>query len=248
MKISIIIPARMASTRLNRKPLADILGKSLIEHVYLKAIQVKDADVIIATDDEDILDHVLHFGGKAIMTSADHQSGTDRVAEIASGLDSDIIINLQGDEPLINPKQIEELIALMKKDDVKIGTQCFKIDNSDTLFDYNVVKVVRDCNDKALYFSRQAIPANRDLKYEAWLDHTTYFKHVGIYGFKRETLLEITALPQSGFEKTESLEQLRWLQNGFNIYCVETEYASIGVDTPEDLDFVRDIILKEMMR
>ena len=248
MKISIIIPSRMASTRLPGKPLADIMGKSLIEHVYLKAAQVKDAEVIIATDDAGIFDHVQRFGGKAVMTSTRHQSGTDRVAEVASGLESDIIINLQGDEPLINPKQIEELIALMKKEDVKIGTQCFKIDNPDTLFDYNVVKIVRDYNDKALYFSRQAIPACRDLKYEAWMHKATYYKHVGIYGFKKDTLLEITSLPQSEYEKTENLEQLRWLQNGYNIHCTETKYASIGVDTPEDLDHVRDIILKEMMR
>lgn len=236
----------MASTRLPEKPLADIVGKSLIEHVYLKAIQVKDAEVIVATDDARIYDHVFAFGGKAAMTSSEHQSGTDRIAEVASGLDSDIIINLQGDEPMINPKQIEELIQLMQMPHVEIGTQCVKLDDPQALFDYNVVKVVRDYDHKALYFSRQAIPAFRDLKYEAWIEKADYFKHVGMYGFKREALMKITTLPPSELEKTESLEQLRWLQHGFNIYCKETTYASIGVDTIEDLNHVREIMVSAL--
>lgn len=246
MKISIIIPARMASTRLPKKPLADIMGKSLIEHVYLKATQVKEAEVIIATDDQLIFDHVQQFGGRAMMTSTNHPSGTDRIAEVAQNIESDIIINLQGDEPLINPKQIEALIELMKNPLVKIGTQCAKIKDVETLFDYNIVKVVRDINDKALYFSRQAIPAIRDQKFEKWIAYADYYKHIGIYGFKRMTLLELCTLPQTTFEKSESLEQLRWLQHGYDVFCQETLYTSIGVDTPEDLDRVRDYILKEM--
>ncbi len=246
MKTSIIIPARMASTRLPRKPLADIMGKSLIEHVYLKAKQVGNAEVIIATDDQIIYDHVHQFGGQAMMTSPDHPSGTDRIAEVAQNIDSEIIINLQGDEPLINPKQIEELISLMKNPHVNIGTQCTKIADAETLFDYNIVKVVRDINDKALYFSRQAIPAVRDQKYEKWIELATYYKHVGMYGFKRLTLLELCHLPLTTYEKNESLEQLRWLQHGYDVYCQETSFTSIGVDTPDDLDRVRDYILKEM--
>lgn len=246
MKISIIIPSRLASTRLPQKPLADILGQSLIERVYIQASQVQETEVIVATDSNVIYDHVLAFGGKVMMTSDTHQSGTDRVAEVVAKLDSDIIINLQGDEPLIDPRQIEELIELMKKDDVQIGTQCTQVYSMDMLFDYNIVKVVRDHQNRALYFSRQAIPAIRDQKYEFWMQMTSYYRHIGMYGFKRKTLLDIQQLSQSDYEIAESLEQLRWLQNGYTIHCIETNYSSIGVDTPEDLERVRDIVLREM--
>lgn len=246
MKISIIIPSRLASTRLPQKPLADILGQSLIERVYKQASQVQQAEVIVATDSKAVYNHVLKFGGKVMMTSKSHQSGTDRVAEVAAKLDSDVIINLQGDEPLIDPQQIEELIELMKNANVQIGTQCAQIHDPDMLFDYNVVKVVRDHQNKALYFSRQAIPAIRDQKYEFWMQKTSYYKHIGMYGFKRKALLDIQQLRQSDYEIAESLEQLRWLQHGYTIHCVETKYSSIGVDTPEDLERVRDIVLREM--
>ncbi|HRO07728.1 MAG TPA: 3-deoxy-manno-octulosonate cytidylyltransferase [Saprospiraceae bacterium] len=245
MKISIIIPSRLASTRLPQKPLADIGGKSLIQRVYLQASKVKVAEVIVATDDMVIYNHVQDFGGTVFMTSPDHQSGTDRVAEVAGQLDSDIIINLQGDEPLIDPIQIGELIRLMERTEVQIGTQCTKITDLDQLFDYNVVKVVRDDQEKALYFSRQAIPAIRDSRYSDWVNKADYYRHIGMYGFKRETLLQLQHLTQTSYEKAENLEQLRWLQHGFSIYCSTTNYTSVGVDTPEDLERVRALVLKE---
>ena len=249
MKTSIIIPSRMASSRLPEKPLADIFGKSLVMRVYGQAVKVPSADeVIVATDHKVIFDHVIAHGGKAVMTSPDHQSGTDRVAEVTRSLNSDIIINLQGDEPLIHPGQIEDLIHLMKEENVQIGTQCQRLTDPDLLFDYNVVKVVRDDNDKALYFSRQAIPAIRDAGYGQWISLTPYYRHIGLYGFKKDILHRITALPSSTYEKVESLEQLRWLQHGFTVYCKVTDYASVGVDTPEDLERVRDLFFREMLR
>lgn len=249
MKTSIIIPARLASTRLPEKPLADLFGKSLVQRVYEQALKVDAAtDVIIATDHTKIFDHVQGFGGKVVMTATSHVSGTDRIAEVASKIDSDIIINLQGDEPLIHPDQINALIVLMEKPDVAIGTQCQAISSNEQLFDYNIVKVVRDYNDRALYFSRQAIPAFRDKAYKEWMSSTPYFRHIGMYGFKREILNKLTQLSASSYEKVESLEQLRWLQHGFQIHCIETNFQSIGVDTPDDLENVRDILLKGMFR
>lgn len=249
LKTTIIIPARLASTRLPEKPLADIFGKSLIMHVYQQASKVAGvSDVIVATDHEKIYNHVKDAGGHVQMTANSHISGTDRIAEVAKTLDSDIIINLQGDEPLIHPGQIEDLISLMLRPEVHIGTQCSAITHEDLLFDYNIVKVVRDYQDKALYFSRQAIPAVRDAGYDNWMSETAYFRHIGMYGFKRETLLQLTTLTPTSYEKAESLEQLRWLQHGYQIHCAETHYTSIGVDTAEDLEKVRDLFFKEMFR
>ncbi len=249
MKVSIIIPARMASTRLPQKPLADIMGKSLIMRVYEQALKSKFAhETIIATDHKKIFNHAKKYGAKVLMTSQIHTSGTDRIAEAASKVDSEIIINLQGDEPLIDPLQIDELIEAMMGSDVLIGTQCTKINNPENLFDYNVVKVVRDIHNKALYFSRQAIPAFRDLPFRHWFKNATYYRHVGMYGFKKNILSTITTLKTSSYEKAESLEQLRWMENGYPIHCFETQYSSVGVDTEEDLDEVRDIFLREMFR
>ena len=246
MKTTIIIPARLASSRLPEKALADIFGKSLIMRVYNQALKSKLADeVIIATDHAKIFDHVSALGANVRMTDIDHISGTDRIAEVCMDIDSEIIINLQGDEPLINPKQIDDLIKIMQDDKVQIGTQCRFIDDVDLLFDYNVVKVVRDLQNRALYFSRQAIPAFRDIGYGAWHDNAKYYRHIGLYGFKKNVLLELTKLEPSSYEITESLEQLRWLQNGYSIHCHETMYHSVGVDTQDDLDRVRDFILTE---
>lgn len=246
MKTTIIIPARLASSRLPEKALADIFGKSLIMRVYKQALKSKLAnEVIIATDHAKIFDHVSACGANVRMTSPNHVSGTDRIAEVSKTIDSEIIINLQGDEPLINPKQIDDLIKVMHEDKVQIGTQCRYIDDADMLFDYNVVKVVRDLQNKALYFSRQAIPSFRDLGYGAWHDNAKYYRHIGLYGFKKEVLIELTRLEPSTYEITESLEQLRWLENGYNIHCHETIYDSVGVDTQDDLDRVRDLVLKE---
>lgn len=249
MKTSIIIPARLGSTRLPEKALADIFGKSLVMRVYQQAKKsLLATEVIIATDHEKIYHHVVSEGGKVMMTSPDHTSGTDRIAEVASLLDSDIIINLQGDEPLIHPAQIDELIKNMYRPEVFIGTQCQKIEDGDLLFDYNVVKVVRDKNNKALYFSRQAIPAIRDAGYKYWLGLTDYYRHIGMYGFKKDVLLEITKLTGTTYDVAESLEQLRWLQHGYPVHCFDTHYTSVGVDTAEDLEKVRDLVFKEMIR
>jgi len=244
---AIVIPARMASTRLPEKPLQDILGTSLIMRVFQRARQVNGVtEVLVATDHPDIYDHILRHGGNVVMTDAGHVSGTDRVAEAAQQIDAEIIINVQGDEPLIHPAQIEQLVSLMQREDVLIGTQCQRLLDADALFDYNTVKVVKDKHDKALYFSRQAIPAFRDKPYRAWMQHMAYYRHIGIYGFKKSVLNTITALPASDLEAAESLEQLRWLENGIPVHCAETQYVSAGVDTPEDLEKVRQLLLKDM--
>ncbi|MGB4958409.1 MAG: 3-deoxy-manno-octulosonate cytidylyltransferase [Saprospiraceae bacterium] len=249
MKTSIIIPARLASTRLPSKPLVDILGRSLIMRVYDRAMKVKSAaEVIVATDHTSIFDHVMAHGGHAVMTSDKHTSGTDRVAEVSASMTSDIIINVQGDEPLIDPQQIESLIQLMLRPEVKIGTQCKKIEDENHLFDYNIVKVVKSYDHKALYFSRQAIPAIRDEAYARWLQNGQYYRHVGIYGFKKKTLAEVTQLTMTDYESAEALEQLRWMQHGYTIHCIETDYPSIGVDTAEDVEKVTRLLIKENWR
>ncbi|MEZ4911417.1 MAG: 3-deoxy-manno-octulosonate cytidylyltransferase [Saprospiraceae bacterium] len=245
LKVFIVIPARMASTRLPNKPLIDIAGTSLIMRVYNQACKVRNAtDVIVATDHEDIFNHVIENGGKAWMTHVNHPSGTDRIAEVARSLEADFYINVQGDEPLINPIQIETLIDKMIEKNLDIGTQCAPITDIDAIFNENVVKVVRNNNEMALYFSRQAIPAVRDKPYRLWSDETVYFRHIGIYGFKRNALLEIAALPPGKLENLEKLEQLRWMEHGYKVNCYETEFTSLGVDTEEDVALVLESIIK----
>ena len=239
----------MASTRLPGKPLEDILGKSLIRRVYEQASRSALAhEVLVATDHPDIYHHVLDFGGKAVMTSEKHISGTDRIGEVAQMSESDIFINVQGDEPLIDPAQIDELISKFDNIEVEIATQKIKIASTEELFDYNIVKVLTTKNDSALYFSRQAIPGHRGIPYRNWIDHAAYYRHVGIYGFRKKTLLELIALQPSSLEIAESLEQLRWLENGYNMHCFETSHTSFGVDTPEDLEKVIHLILRDMNR
>ncbi len=247
MRVAIIIPSRLASTRLPNKALVDVLGTSLVMRVYKQAsASAKAHEIVVATDHDSIYDHVISHGGKAVMTSIDHLSGTDRIAEAVLKIDCDIVINVQGDEPLIEPRQIDDLIDLFNDDAIQIATQCKRITDFDQVFDFNVVKVIRDNTDKALYFSRQAIPAVRDEKFEMWPAQVNYFRHIGIYGFRKETLLELTQLPQTSYETAESLEQLRWLQSGYNIYCAETHYSSIGVDTEDDVDRVAKVLLEKL--
>lgn len=242
MKISLVIPARLHSTRLPEKPLADIGGKSLVQRVIEQGLQCSNiSGVWVATDHEAVFDHVHSLGYNAVMTSKDHVSGTDRVAEAARNIDADVIINVQGDEPMISPRQIEELAAVFENREIQIATQMNVIKDENELFDYNKVKVVTDLQHKALYFSRQAIPAFRDLPYREWFSRSGYFKHVGIYAFRKNILQEITALNPGYLEKAESLEQLRWLENGYTVHCFLTEHESLGVDTPEDLERVRTI-------
>lgn len=241
MKILGVIPSRYASTRFPGKPLADILGKSMIQRVYEQAIKsISLLKVIVATDDNRIYDHVKGFGGCVTMTDTDHPNGTSRCNEVVSRLKSegenyDVVINIQGDEPMINPKQIDKVAALFTNKDVQISTLVKRINNSDELHNPNVVKAVMAANNKALYFSRNAIPFNRDEKAENWLNNSNYFKHLGIYGYLTNVLPEITALSPGKLESIENLEQLRWLENGYNIYVDITEYESIAIDTPEDL-------------
>jgi len=239
MKIIGIIPARYASTRFPGKPLVDIQGKSMIQRVYEQCIKAdKLSSVLIATDDQRIYDHVISFGGKAWMTSHEHQSGTDRCAEIIeSGKagDWDAVINIQGDEPYIHPEQINLLCEVMQEKSVAIGTLVKKIDAQSELFNHNNVKVVLNNKLDAIYFSRSPIPFNRNFPEDEWLKHSTYYKHIGIYGYKTKTLLEISKLAKTNLEITESLEQLRWIENGYQIKAAVTHLESVAIDTPDDL-------------
>jgi 3-deoxy-manno-octulosonate cytidylyltransferase (CMP-KDO synthetase) len=227
-----VIPARYDSVRFPGKPLATLYGKPIIQHVYQKVINTElFDDVIVATDDQRIFDAIIQFDGKVMLTSKKHQSGTDRVAEICEKIKCDIVVNVQGDEPFISKKPLEELIFSFNDKKVEVASLMHKI-NSD-LENPNYVKVVCDINNFALYFSRSVIPFIRDHKsrYSAF----DYYKHIGVYAFRKDTLLKFVALPQSRLEKIEKLEQLRMLQNGIRIKMVETEYTGIGIDTPEDL-------------
>ena len=233
-----IIPARYASTRFPAKPLADIGGKSMIQWVYTQTSQSsKISKVVVATDDQRIFDHVKSFGGIVCMTSADHVSGTDRCFEALSKQTGkyDYVINVQGDEPFISPNQIDLLAGLLDGE-TQLATLAKKITDHETLFNPNVVKVVKNVNNEALYFSRSTIPHIRNTGDDQWLSKHIFFKHIGMYAYRSDVLAKITKLPVSGLEKAESLEQLRWLENGFRIKVAETEQETIGVDTPEDLE------------
>ena len=238
MKILGIIPARYASTRFPGKPLVDIAGKSMIQRVYEQAKKcVHLAEIIVATDDERIYKHVHDFGGSAIMTLPDHQSGTDRCAEVAlKHPQYDVVINIQGDEPFIDPEQISKLAACFSNADTQIATLIKKVLHSDELFNANSPKVVVNKLSEAIYFSRSPLPHIRGHEQKDWLSHFTYFKHIGIYGYRADVLQQITKLPVSSLEKAESLEQLRWIENGYRIRVTETELETYAVDTPEDLE------------
>lgn len=238
MKVIGIIPARYASTRFPGKPLVDIEGTSMIMRVYQQASKTSLLnEVIVATDDKRIFDHVLQHGGKAIMTSADHHSGTDRCLEALqkTGKSFDIVVNIQGDEPFIAPEQIEELIHCFDDAAAEIATLTRRIEDPNMLNDPNKVKAVKSNKDFALYFSRQCIPFQKNIPESDWLKHQSYFLHVGLYGYRSHILHEISQLPVSPLEKSESLEQLRWLENGYKIKIAETKHSSYGVDSPEDL-------------
>jgi 3-deoxy-manno-octulosonate cytidylyltransferase (CMP-KDO synthetase) len=237
MNILGIIPARYASSRFPGKPLVDIAGKSMIQRVYEQAKKcVHLTEVIVATDDPRIYDHVLGFGGMVIMTSSDHQSGTDRCAEVAlQHPQYHVIINIQGDEPYIDPEQIGKLAACFNNESTEIATLIKKVANPQELFNPNSPKVVINKLSEAIYFSRLPLPYIRGQEQENWLSHYTYFKHIGIYGYRADVLQQITKLPVSSLEKAESLEQLRWIENGYRIKVAETELETFAIDTPEDL-------------
>lgn len=234
-----IIPARYASTRFPGKPLAKLGGCAVIERVYRQVDGVLD-DAIVATDDTRIFDAVTAFGGKAVMTSVHHKSGTDRVHEAYENLqkDYDVIVNIQGDEPFIQPSQLEALKECFDDDKTEIATLVKPFtpqDGLEALENPNSPKVVLDDSRRALYFSRSVIPYLRGVERSQWLATHTFYKHIGLYAYRPDILAEITSLPQSPLEMAESLEQLRWLQAGFNIKVGISQAETIGIDTPEDL-------------
>jgi 3-deoxy-manno-octulosonate cytidylyltransferase (CMP-KDO synthetase) len=236
-----LIPARFGSTRFPGKPLADIGGKTMIQRVYEQAVKVLPF-VFVATDDSRIANEVEAFGGRVVMTSPHHQSGTDRCAEalkIASeklGKSFDVVINIQGDEPFIDPAQIELLCTCFESLDTDIATLIKPITSNSVIFDSNKPKVVIGANHHALYFSRSPIPYLRGIPADEWHLRHTFYQHIGLYAYRSDALNRITKLPQSPLELAESLEQLRWLENGLIISVRETHHESFGIDTPADLE------------
>ena len=243
MKFIAIIPARYASTRFPGKPLAVLGGKTVIQRVYEQASSVLE-EAYVATDDERIFNAVESFGGRAVMTRADHKSGTDRIEEAAEkiGTDADVIINIQGDEPFIQKSQIETLMQLFEHTETQIGTLGKRFDTIDAALNPNSPKIVTDLQGFALYFSRSIIPFVRGQEQAIWLEKYPFLKHLGLYAYRREVLREVTRLPQSPLEIAESLEQLRWLENGFRIRVGITDVETVGIDTPEDLQRAEEFL------
>jgi 3-deoxy-manno-octulosonate cytidylyltransferase (CMP-KDO synthetase) len=242
-----IIPARYASKRFPGKPLVLIRDKTVVQRVYEQVNNSVDT-LFVATDDKRIYDEVLKFGGKAIMTSADHQSGTDRCAEAVEGIMEqtgkkiDIVINIQGDEPFIKPEQIDLLKSCFTDKDVEIATLVRKINPGEDIFNPNQPKVILDSEGNAIYFSRAAIPFFRDAEPAEWSYRYVYYKHAGLYAYRTDVLKRITRLPVSPLEMAESLEQNRWIENGFRIKTTMTKWESIGIDTPDDLQRALDYL------
>ena len=245
MKYIAVIPARYASTRFPGKPLAVLGGKTVIQRVYEQAISILP-EAYVATDDERIFEAVEAFGGRAVMTRADHKSGTDRIEEAVEKIEESgmwkeegenlVVINIQGDEPFIQPSQIETLIHLFDDPETQIGTLGKRFETIEAVRNPNSPKIVTDRRGFALYFSRSVIPYIRGKEADDWLTHYPFLKHLGIYAYRREVLSEVTRLPQSALEKAESLEQLRWLENGYRIRVGLTDVETVGIDTPEDLE------------
>ena len=254
MKFTAVIPARYASTRFPGKPLAMLGGKTVIQRVYEQAASVL-SEVYVATDDERILSAVEAFGGRAVMTRTDHKSGTDRIEEAVEkierqGMDKegqgDVIINIQGDEPFVQPSQIKTLMALFDDPETQIGTLGKRFESMEAVQNPNSPKIVTDHRGFALYFSRSVIPFIRGIEVEEWLSHYPFLKHLGVYAYRREVLAEVTKLPQGVLEKAESLEQLRWLENGYRIRVGMTEVETVGIDTPADLDRAEQFLKQRM--
>lgn len=237
-----IIPARYASTRFPGKPLVMIDGKPMIQRVYEQALKSELDAVVVATDDVRIADAVRSFGGNVVMTSENHPSGTDRCAEALVNFEGDwkAVVNIQGDEPYIQPSQINAIASLLKNG-APIATLVKKIDSTEELTNINSPKVVISSNGNALYFSRQPIPFQKGIAINDWLIHGTYYKHIGIYGYQSTVLPKLTQLKQGVLEMAESLEQLRWLENGYSIMTAETTENTIAIDTPEDLSRLKNL-------
>ena len=245
MKTIAVIPARLGSTRLPRKVLADIGGKPLIRYVWERVSQARNIDAaFIATDSMEVVDVVASWGGKSSLTDPECQSGTERIASIVSNLDVDLVLNVQGDEPLIDPGMLDALVSTWRASPCDLITPVFRIRDLQDLTNPTIVKVARAQSGQALYFSRSAIPYMRDWPLETWLDRHPYWGHIGVYGYRREVLAAYASLPASPLQQTESLEQLRFLEAGYIFQTMETTYRSVAVDTQEDLDKVRKIICK----
>jgi 3-deoxy-manno-octulosonate cytidylyltransferase (CMP-KDO synthetase) len=242
-KVVAIIPARYASSRYPGKPLVDLGGKPMIQRTYERVASVSGWDrIIVATDDTRIFDVASAFGAEVMMTREDHVSGTDRCAEVLGNLSEEVdyLVNIQGDEPFIEPDQLIEITNAFRSN-APIYTLVKQITTIDTLFNPNSPKVVLDAHQQALYFSRHAIPYMRGLPQEDWLSHHRYFKHIGLYAYRSDILPKLNQLPSSDLERAESLEQLRWLQHGFQIQTVETQFETIGIDSPEDLEKIKKL-------
>jgi 3-deoxy-manno-octulosonate cytidylyltransferase (CMP-KDO synthetase) len=238
----VVIPARYESSRFPGKALAPIAGRAMIERVYEQAKKAKRiVRVVVATDDDRIVQAVKSFGGEAMMTRKDHHCGTERVAEVAAHISAAIYVNVQGDEPLIDPEAIDALVGAMEEDpEIHVATPCSQIRQPAEIMDPNVVKAVADFDENALYFSRAPIPWVRDTGAKVAAHH---WKHIGIYAFRHEALLDFPTLPPGDLERVEQLEQLRWLENGYKIRIVESEYDAVSVDVPGDVAKVEKILL-----
>jgi 3-deoxy-manno-octulosonate cytidylyltransferase (CMP-KDO synthetase) len=243
MKFIGIIPARYASTRFPGKPLATLGGKTVIQRVYEQASMVLE-ESWVATDDERIFHAVESFGGRAVMTRSDHKSGTDRIEEATEkiGTNADVIINIQGDEPFVQSSQIDTLKKLFENPDTQIGTLGKRFESMAAAESPNSPKIVCDKQGFALYFSRSVIPFVRGQERTDWIQHYPFLKHLGLYAYRREVLREVTLLPQSPLELAESLEQLRWLENGYRIRVGITDVETVGIDTPEDLQRAEEFL------
>ncbi len=238
MKVLGIIPARYASTRFPGKPLALIHGVSMIERVYRQASRCRRAGfIVVATDDQRIADHVHSFGGNVIMTSPSHESGTDRCAEVAAGMNNryDVVVNIQGDEPYIYPEQIDQVIGCFENNSVQIATLVKKVNDKRELHHVNIPKVVVDINGNALYFSRRPIPFCSESLEDVLIKEGRFLKHVGIYGYRANVLAQLASLPRTTLEISESLEQLRWLEHGYSIKTALTTFSNLAIDTPDDI-------------
>jgi 3-deoxy-manno-octulosonate cytidylyltransferase (CMP-KDO synthetase) len=239
--VLVVIPARHASSRLPGKPLVPIAGRPMIQHVVERVRRSQLVTrIVVATDEDSIKNAVEAFGGEAILTRRDHRTGSDRVAEVAAHLPADLYVNVQGDEPLIDPGTVDAIVAALLEDDsVQIATPCTPIVHRDDIMDPNIVKVVTDFDGNALYFSRAPIPWVRDTGAPVAARH---FKHLGLYAFRRDALLDFPTLPPGELERVEQLEQLRWLENGYRIRVVETAYDAVSVDVPADVERVEKLL------
>lgn len=241
-----LIPARLHSTRLPRKVLADINGHPMIWHIWQRVQQAqKVSAVYIATDSEEVREVVEGWGGQVLMTSPDCQSGTERLAECLDRIEADFVLNVQGDEPFVDPGMLDDIITHWEATQSDLVTPVFRIDTLERVLNPNVVKVVRTQADEALYFSRSPIPFVRDVPQAEWLDHQTFWGHIGVYGYKPAVLAAYPALPPSPLELTEKLEQLRFLEAGYRFQVVETSYQPVAVDTADDLTLVRKMMAEQ---